>query len=173
MASLFQPRSAASRGRSFNCSRSVTAGARGTLSFRPFSNVPVQHPFLPYIEEADQHQPDIDNHLPESEHLELAGDDRPGIKEDRFHVEQDEEHGHHVKLDAETLLGVAGGHDAALIRRVLSGSPFVLAQEVRKGDHDRGQNSTDDHLEQQGYITGKVVVRHEWPVYNARLTAKG
>src|SRR5690348_9831367 len=114
-ASLFHSSRAATKGRSFRCSRSLIAGARGTLSLTPLRLVPVNDSFLPYIKEANQHQADIHQHLPEAKHLEVARDHCPGIKKDGLNVEQDEEHAHHVKLHAEALLSISGRHDAAFI----------------------------------------------------------
>src|SRR5215471_15632330 len=97
----FHCSNAATIGRSFSCSRSLIAGARGTLSFTPLGLVPINDAFLPYIEEAHEHQPYVNQHLPEAKHLELARDDCPGVEKDRFHVEENKQHRHQVELHAE------------------------------------------------------------------------
>ena len=51
----------------------------------------------------------------------LAVDHRPGHHEDRFHVEQDEQHGHHVKAHAEAPAGIAHGLNSALVGGQLGG----------------------------------------------------
>src|SRR5208337_279416 len=90
---------------------------------------PVEHAFLPYIEEADQHDSDVHHHLPEAKHLQFAQDDCPGVKENSFHVEQYKKHGHQVELDGESSLSVADGLNSALIRRNLGAIRLVLAHQ--------------------------------------------
>src|SRR5215471_16230040 len=157
----FHCSNAATVGRSLSCSRSVIAGARGTLSFTPLGLVPINDAFLPYIEEAHQHQPDVHQHFPEAKHLEIARDYCPWVEEDGFHVKEDEQHRNHIKLDAEALLGVSGRHDAAFIRRIFDGTPLMLANQVRKQDHDPGKGHGHNNLDKERDITSKIVVRHE------------
>src|SRR5581483_9315080 len=144
------------------------AGSRGMLFLAPLRLVPIDDAFLPYIEESDQNQQDVNQHLPEAEKLRTADfrqitiNDRPRIKKDRLNIEQNKEHGHHVELYVEAPLGVSGGHYAAFVRRVLSGRPLVLAQQMGEQDHDSGKGRSHDKLEQQRYVANEVVVvRHD------------
>src|SRR5205085_10778086 len=101
-------------------SNSVIAGFSssmgGMLSLASLRLIPVEDALFPYIEEAHQHQQNVNQHLPEAEHLQLARNHGPGIKEDSLDIEQDKEHGHHVEFYVEASLGISGGHDAAFIR---------------------------------------------------------
>src|SRR4030095_5418615 len=98
-----------------------------------FVSIPVEHSLFPDVEEADQHNADVDDHLPESEHAKLPQqflvDHGPGNKENRLYVEEDEQHGDQVELDREPVLRVAGGRDAALIGLHFHAAEFAMSDD--------------------------------------------
>src|SRR5690349_6735450 len=57
---------------------------------------PIERALLPDIEKSGEDQNHKNEHLHEPEHLQLAVDHHPWIKEDGFDVEQDEQHSHQV-----------------------------------------------------------------------------
>src|SRR4051794_4454608 len=116
-ASAFHCKSRERAGWSFNWSMSVIAGAMfplpvfacgvGLLLIGYLARliyVPIEYTLLPDVEEADQHDTYIYDHLPKAEEAgtgdseELFVNHCPGNEEDGFHVEQDEQHGHEVEL---------------------------------------------------------------------------
>src|SRR5215469_13568845 len=82
---------------------------------------PVENAFLPYVEQADADECEVDEHLVEAEHArsgegrQTAEDHRPGKHEDSFYVEEYEEHCDHVEADRETSSGVADRVHSALV----------------------------------------------------------
>src|ERR1700739_2125604 len=71
---------------------------------------PIQDSFFPHVKESDKHNTDVHQHFPKSEYLELIlQNHRPRIKEDRLHIEQNEEHGDQIKLDRKTIARVSDG----------------------------------------------------------------
>src|SRR5258708_5779618 len=87
-----------------------------------------------------------------------------------FHVEQDKEHADHIELNAETLLRIAGGVNAAFISCVLGAGPFTLAQQMGKRHHNCCEGHGHNDLDQQRNIMGEVAVFwHEGPYRKARL----
>src|SRR5208282_2582038 len=78
----------AKAGCDFNCSISVM-GEPAASEITPLDGrkSPVEHTFLPHIEEADEHDPDVDHHLPKAKQLQFAQDHGPGVKENGLHVE--------------------------------------------------------------------------------------
>jgi len=67
---------------------------------------------------------DKNDHFDQGKELELVEHDRPGIKKDRFNVEEDEKNGDTVKLDGEALGSEAFRRVAAFKRHLLVMPPF-------------------------------------------------
>ena len=88
-------------------------------------------------------------------------DNGPGIEEDGFHVEQDEQHGHQIKLDGKALAGVAHRLHAAFVRRHLGLVVLVLADEPGERHNSGGDASGYENMDQQRQIAGKIKVRHD------------
>src|SRR5882757_9170018 len=105
-ADCFQGSNFARAGCSLSCSKSVMAAGMPLVigALDRLRRVPVQHTFLPYIEEAHQHDSDVNHHLPKAEETgagnfqKVTVDDCPGNKKDGFHVEEDEQHGNQIKF---------------------------------------------------------------------------
>src|SRR5262249_19660607 len=132
-ASRIAPSKIASAEWPFNCSISVIAGSEGiALRLLAIADAPIDHALLPYIAKAHEHDADVDQHLPEAEPAVVAQqvlvDNRPGDQEDRFHVEQDEEHRDEIELHREAVLRVSRRRDAAFIRLHLHAAVFALPQ---------------------------------------------
>ena len=81
---------------------------------------------------------------------------RPGKKENRFHIEDDEQDGDDVVADGVTSARVVIGIDAALVGHELGAIRTLRANDARHRQRDRNQNS-DDSDEEKG---GNVVLRH-------------
>ncbi len=85
--------------------------------------------------------------------------DRPRVEEHHLDVEQDKEHRDQIELHREARVCVAGGLDAALVRRVLDlVSGRVLAQD--RGDQQLDAPHADGKQQQHEYrkvIHGPVV----------------
>ena len=85
-------------------------------------------------------------------------DGGPGIEEDDFDVEEDEEHGDDVEFDAEAGLGVAEGEHAALVSAVFHGvAAGGFASKSGEDQGGDGETGCDDDLEEDG----GVVFQHE------------
>src|SRR4029078_6993808 len=78
-------------------------GARGWSAGR---SVPIQCLLLPGVEEADDEDPDEDDHLAEPEPTELAEEHRPRKEEDHLDVEDHEEQGEDVEVRGVTAPGL-------------------------------------------------------------------
>src|ERR1035437_4488865 len=116
---------------------------------------PVKDTFANDVVEAHRHKAQVDKHLPETEPAgtgdlrQLAVDDRPGHHEDRFHVEQNEEHGYKVKAHAQPSPGVSDGLDAAFVSVQLDDSITVPADEPGCRDHPEPKQKRSRDLHQQ------------------------
>src|SRR5579872_1183403 len=117
MAPGFQPTSRPTAGWFFNCSISVIAGDSGII-FAPvrLQSRPVEYSLFPDVEEANQKDSDIYQHLPQPKALQIAQNDGPRIDEYRFNVEQNEQHSDQVEFHGEALPGVSDRGHAAFIR---------------------------------------------------------
>src|SRR5581483_1702866 len=132
------------------------------------TNPPVQHTFFPYIEEADQDNGYVNQHLPETEHLQLAQDDRPGIQEHGFHVEQDKHHRDQVELDGKALARVPHRGHAAFIGGKLGSGRLSFPNNPGQ-DYNRARNRSNyDEMDKERQVTCEVIVRHRRAIYNAR-----
>src|SRR6202044_3907703 len=97
---------------------------------------PIEDSLFPDVEEANQHEAKVDDHLPKAEKArsasdlgEIAVDHRPGKHENSLYIEEDEEHGNHVEADGKASAGVASRLDAALIGGQLDRTPAALPDE--------------------------------------------
>src|SRR6185312_13017788 len=151
------------------------------LEVRFLRRVPVERAFLPYIEKADQHDADVHQHLPESEHAraEVAGagiqggrnlcrqfaiNHCPGNQEDRLNVEKNEQHGNHVKLDGEALASIARAHHAAFVSSHFGAAVAMFAEQRRERHHASGDKAGDHDLHEQRDVIGVIgqwLVRHK------------
>src|SRR5215470_7882925 len=102
---------------------------------------PVQHALLDDVKEARQDQDDEQEHLDKGKHLQVAVHDSPRIEEDRFDVEQDEDHRDQVEPYAEALLGGAGRGDAAFVRQIL----YWISGAFAKSEGQRDQRGCDHY----------------------------
>src|SRR5580692_3383356 len=116
--------------------------------------MPVERAFFPQIDVSHQEDGDVDEHLHEAEdskavrNLEhVAVNVGPRVQEDRFHIEQNKNHGHEIKLYGERLARVAGGIHTALIRLLLGAIWASPSHQDRK----RGQGAGERHREDEVY----------------------
>ena len=124
-------------------------GQRHQTSPRPGRRLaPVQRALLPDVEEAHQHDADVNQHLPETKHLKIAQNHRPGIKKDGFNVEQDEQHAHQIEFDRKTFSGVADGGHATLIGRHLGPGWAAIPDQPGKQDDRARKGSRDQEVNQ-------------------------
>src|SRR5437868_4731315 len=131
--------------------------------------VPVNYTLLPYIEEADQHDADVDQHFQKTEETrtvfrgiaELAVDDRPGVEENSLYVEQNKEHSDQVESNREAALGVTRGRDATLIGLVFLAAGATLTEQGGKHYHAAGNAQRDHQVNQNRQISGEIIVRHK------------
>src|ERR1035441_596376 len=93
----------------------------GTAAFGP-----IEGALLPDVEKSRKDQNYEDQHLEKAEHFKIAIHHHPGVEENGFNIEQDEEHAHEVKLHAEAVPGIAGGNDAAFVGHVLEAIAHLL-----------------------------------------------
>src|SRR6266567_3113400 len=78
--------------------------------------MPVQRALFPEIQITDQQDGYVEHHLPEAVPPQTAKDVGPGVQEDGFHIEQNENHRHEVELDGEGFPRVTCGFHAAFVR---------------------------------------------------------
>src|SRR6185437_815599 len=109
---------------------------------------PIEDAFLPYIEEADQYDADVNQHLPKTEHLKVTQDHRPGVEKDGFHVKKNEKHGDQVELDGKSLPGVANGGHSALVGGHFSPRGPPPSDEPGKQHHATGHDANYNHVDQ-------------------------
>src|SRR5262249_38635312 len=121
---------------------------------------PIERALPPDIEVADEHESDEEQHLDESEQLQLAIDHRPGIQKHGFDVEQDEDHRHQIKLDAESVFGVTCGCDATLVRSILLRTLQPASQHHGQGREGYCEPQSDHDLDQDGKVVFKLVWLH-------------
>src|ERR1700732_2214948 len=102
--------------------------------------MPVERALFPQINVPDQEDSDVNEHLyePKSSHAHRALDHvainiGPRVQEDRFHIEQNENHRYEIEFDGEGLPGVAGGHHAAFVRLLLGAIGAAPAHRGGKG----------------------------------------
>src|SRR3972149_4443574 len=90
----------------------------------PPSGRPFQAALLPDIQEADQEDPEEEDHFHQPEKSQAIQDNRPGIQEHDLDVEDNEQHRDQVELDREPLSGAAHRIDPALVR-----GEFILGRQ--------------------------------------------
>src|SRR6185436_13050595 len=127
--------------------RFSSSGAMRSAFVRSVRIRPVERSFFPDEEKPANDQYDEDQHLDERKHLQLAVYHGPWIQKDGFNVEQDENHAHQVKLDAERAARISGGRDAAFIRQVLHPVTHTLAEQIGKSEHQRRDRHRDHNLQ--------------------------
>jgi hypothetical protein len=121
---------------------------------RPF---PFQSALLPHVHERDEDQPDEHDHFDQPEQSERAKRDGPRVEEDRFDVEDDEQHRHHVELDREPGgLRQADRLHPRLVGRHLDRIWPVRSEQRRKAQRQDGEPSgqnreNDDRNETVGH----------------------
>src|SRR5260370_243040 len=81
--------------------------------------MPVQRALFPEIQITDQQDGYVEHHLPEAVPPQTAKDVGPGVQEDGFHVEQNENHRYEVKFDRDGCARVACRFHAAFVRLLL------------------------------------------------------
>src|SRR5581483_1993810 len=121
---------------------------------------PIQRALLPDVEKSREDQNNEQQHLAESKQLQLPVHYRPGVKEDRFDIEKDENDGHQVKLYAESLARRPGGRDARFIGRVLHAIPDAFADQHGNGDQTGRHQDGDGHLDQYREVGIRIRRRH-------------
>src|SRR5580704_7977923 len=108
-------------------------------------HAPVKDAFAHDIVQAHGHKTEVNDHLPEAEQAmtgdgrELAIDDRPRHHEDRFNIEQDEQHGHHVEANTEAPAGIADRDNAAFVSGEFDRRISVSANEPRSYHHSEAE----------------------------------
>jgi len=113
----------------------------------PTSSFPLQRAFAPDVDQAHRQDADEHQHLHESEPPQGLEDHGPGIEENCFNVEHDEEHGDDIEAHRVAAAGVADGVHAALVRHVLGREVLLLAQQLRQDDNHCHQPDGDHHEE--------------------------
>src|SRR5690348_15617963 len=101
--------------------------------------VPVKRAHAPHVDKRGGENADENKGLPISAPAKLAARNRPQKDEDRFKIEDNEQHRDHVKLDREPDMGGAFRDDARLVNSSGGGLPVSLAQDVgntQHGGHD-------------------------------------
>src|ERR1039458_5363510 len=127
-----------------------------------FVAAPVQDAFTCYVIEADSHEAEVDQHLPEAEEpgagdvRELAVDDGPGHHEDHFHVEEDKQNRDQVEAYAEAALRVADGLNAALVCVELHLGVAMATDKPRGRNHSRSKENRGKNLHQQWEILPEI-----------------
>ena len=100
----------------------------------------------------------------------VAEDHGPGIEEDGFHIEDDEEQGEDVVPDGERGAAVADGRDAALVRGEFLG--IDMASLHQAGDAQDAQD--EDEVQQAHRHDREIAVcifrRQGLPLADASLT---
>src|SRR5271157_4851912 len=186
MVSVSSPRSsfASSRAADFQARIALTAGCSPSPSSTaalPMSVLvsaisevrlvlaPVQDALAHNVVEPHGNKAQVNHHLPEAEEP-LAGeagqfavDHRPGHHENRFHVEQDEQHGHHIEAHAEALPGIAHGHNPTFVGGQLDRRVAVPPDEPGGYHHYKSKSKRCKDLQKQRKIL-PVVGDHRRPV---------
>src|ERR1017187_9714612 len=88
---------------------------------------PIESALLPDVEKSRKDQNYEDQHLVKAEHLEIAINHHPGIQENGFNIEQNEEHAHQVELHTEAVARIARRHDAGFVGHVLEAIAHFFA----------------------------------------------
>src|SRR5271163_4095820 len=83
---------------------------------------PVERALLPEEYVTGQQNYNVKQHLYKAEDLQIAVNQRPGVKKNRLDVEQNKEQADHVELHGDGLAGVSGGPHAAFIRLIFLAS---------------------------------------------------
>ena len=101
----------------------------------------------PEIHQRSGKDADEDQHFSISGPAAFTDRDGPGIDEDGFQVEDDEEHGDEVEFDIKANACRAGGQDAGLVGLVGLLLPVAFAEEV--GERKHGGYEQQDRAEIQ------------------------
>jgi hypothetical protein len=105
---------------------------------------PVENAFFPNVEDAEDDESQVDDHFPETEEAgarnlrELPVDHGPGKHENRFYIEEDEQHRDHIEAHGEAPAGIAFSGDAALVGFQFFPEVAMAADEPRHGHHAAG-----------------------------------
>src|SRR5580698_10776676 len=129
---------------------------------------PVQNALLPDIKVAHQNNADVYQHLPETKHLKLAQDDRPGVKENGLYIKQNEKHGHQVELDREPSAGISDRSHSAFVGGKLGAGGLAITDEPGESHNHRCQSTCYHKVDQKGQVTSEVIVRHRGAIYNSQ-----
>src|SRR6185437_7198697 len=123
---------------------------------------PVEDALFPDIEEAHQHKSEIDQHLPEAEETgagdvrQLAINDGPGKHENGLHIEEDEQHGDHVKANGKTPPRIALCGYSALVGGQLGFGAVTPSDEPGTRRHRAAQPHGHDNLYQQRDVVPRI-----------------
>jgi len=124
--------------------RHVNEIPEGQLALLP-RLIPVECALLQQIDVTNQQDGDIDHHLYEAEPprcnvtYQILENEGPGVKEDSFNIEQDEDHGNEVEFHGERLARVSGGRDSTLVRLLLRLAGTFPSHQGRKRDECSGK----------------------------------
>src|SRR6266850_7214845 len=110
---------------------------------RRWLGMPVERPFFPKIEIANQQDRDINHHFIEAVTPEGAKNHRPRVQKDGFHVKKYENHGHEIEFYGKRLACVAGRLHAAFVSLLLGAIRTAPADDNGKGADQSSQNSRD------------------------------
>src|SRR5271154_4383699 len=121
---------------------------------------PVERALLPEEYVTGQQNYNVKQHLHKAEDSQVRVDQRPGVKENCFNVEQNKEQADHVELYGNRLASVARGPHAALIRLVFLARTLVLADDGGRDAHRSCQSAGEYKHQQQRAIVVEVVVVH-------------
>src|SRR4029077_1394452 len=110
--------------------------------------LPIQASFAPDVGEGDEQDAHEHQHLDEAEPLELLQEHRPWIEEDRFDVEDDEEHRRQIEPHRYAAMGGSVGDDPGFIRRHLSPGWACGAEHEAQGN-ERYHEPEDDQDEDE------------------------
>jgi hypothetical protein len=94
--------------------------------------VPIQNALSPHIDEPHNEHSHEGEHLKEREHTHLLEDDRPGVHEDNFDIEEDEEHRYEVEANVEPLFTHRANWDSTTLPRHLLGLGHLLRPKKRR-----------------------------------------
>lgn len=114
--------------------------------------MPVERALFPEIDIANQQNCDIKHHFQETKDssVGMAGqifeDESPWIKEDGFHVKENEHHGDQVELHGKRFAGVAGGSNAAFVGLHLGFIRTSPADEGGYQDQRAGQSRSNEQV---------------------------
>lgn len=130
---------------------------------------PVQRAFFPQVDVAHHQDQNVNEHLHEAEELQLPENDGPGIEEDRFDVEQDEDYRHHVEVHGIRSARVTGRANAALIGLVLDLRARMTPDHIRHHNHHAGGSGRQQKHKQERGVSVQVVLAHSWTPLEAIL----